>query len=166
MNYRELEYAQIDSKICSMFIKLDYRKPFNFQVFQKNISRIRVENLHKFMVELNKIAINEGLEEVQKIRQDSSVIKTNIHYPTNNSIIWDCIKESHRLLTQLKAECDINPRNYTKSAKKIYFNINVSKSKDKQVELFKKQLITFTKSINQVTIYIKKKCQALKECQY
>ena len=58
MDYRELEYAQFDSKICSLFIKLDYRQPFSFQLFQKYISRISAENLHKFMVELNIIAIN------------------------------------------------------------------------------------------------------------
>lgn len=161
MDYRELEYAQFDSKICSLFIKLDYRQPFSFQLFQKYISRISAENLHKFMVELNIIAINEGLEDIQKIRQDSTVIKTNIHYPTNNSIIWDCIKESHRLLTQLKEECDINPRNYTKSAKKTYFKINTTKSTDKRVKLFKKQLETFTKSINQVSNYVKKKVSTI-----
>ncbi len=165
MDYRDLEYAQHDSKICSLFIKLDYRNPFSFQVFQKYISRISAENLHKFMVELNKIAITEGLEDIQSLRQDSTVINTNIHYPTNNSIIWDCIKESHRLLTQLKDEIDIKPRNYTKSAKKQYFKINTTKSKDKQIKLFKKQLETFTKSINQVSNYIKKKCQPYRECQ-
>lgn len=159
MDYRDLEYAQHDSKICSLFIKLDYRKPFSFQLFQKYISRIRAENLHKFMVALNKIAITEGLEDIQSLRQDSTVINTNIHYPTNNSIIWDCIKESHRLLTQLKEEIDINPRNYKKSAKKTYFKINTTRSKDKRIKLFKNQLVTFTKSINQVSNYVKKKSQ-------
>jgi IS5 family transposase len=30
LDYRELEYAQHDSKVCSAFIKLDGRKPFSF----------------------------------------------------------------------------------------------------------------------------------------
>ncbi len=46
---------------------------------------------------------------------------------------------------------------YTKSAKSTYFKINVIKSKDKQVALFNKQLITFTKAINQVSNIVKKK---------
>lgn len=127
LDYRELEYAQRDSRICSLFIKLDYRKPFSYQVFQKYISRISMEKLHKFLVELNKIAINEGLEDIKRIRQDSTVIKTNIHYPTNNSLIWDCIKESNRLLSRLKEECDtFTYRDYTCSAKKNYFNLYYS----------------------------------------
>ena len=39
LDYRELEYAQTDSRICSAFIKLDDRKPFSFQMFQKYISK-------------------------------------------------------------------------------------------------------------------------------
>jgi len=30
LNYRELEYAQYDSRICSTFIKLEGRKPLSF----------------------------------------------------------------------------------------------------------------------------------------
>jgi len=39
-------------------------------------------------------------------RQDTTVIETNIHYPTNNSHVWDCIKESERLLGHLKEEIE------------------------------------------------------------
>ncbi|MFQ5772159.1 MAG: ISNCY family transposase, partial [bacterium] len=157
LNYRELEYFQSDSRICATFIKLEERKPFSFQVLQKYISKIRPGSLQKLMVAINKIAISEGLEDVERLRQDSTVVKANIHYPTNNALVWDCIKESHRLLKQLKEECDdLSYRDYTKSAKKTYFKINVTKSKDRRVELFKKQLITFTKCINQVSNSLKK----------
>jgi len=32
---------------------------------------------------MNKIAISEGLEDIQDFRQDTTVVETNIHYPTN-----------------------------------------------------------------------------------
>jgi len=100
-DYRELEYAQSDSRICSTFIKLDNRKPFSFQMFQKYISRITSETLTKLLIELNKISIGESLEDIKSLWVDSTVVKSDIHYPTNNSLVWDCIKESHRLLTKL-----------------------------------------------------------------
>ena len=157
-DYRELEYAQSDSRICATFIKLDERKPFCFQTFQKFISRISEVTLHKVLVELVKIAIEEGFEDISKIRQDSTVVKSNIHYPTNNSLVWDCIHESHRLLSHLKEEVEsLSFIDYTKSAKTAYFKINVTKTKDKQADLFNKQLVTFTKAINQVSNIIKKK---------
>ncbi len=157
LEYRELEYHQTDSRICATFIKIDELRPYSFQVYQKYISQISSDNLQKLLVELNKIAINEGLEDIEKIRQDSTVVETNIHYPTNNAILWDCIKEAHRLLSHLHKEINtFSYRDYTKQAKKNYYKINVIKGPDKRVELFRKQLVLFTKTINQVSNVIKK----------
>lgn len=162
LDYRELEYSQSDSRICATFIKLDGRKPYSFSMFQQYISRIKPESLQKLMVAINTIAIKEGLEDVKKIRTDSTVVKSNIHHPTNNSLIWDCIHTSHRLLEQLAQECKtVDYRDYCTTAKKVYFKINNTKSGDKQVDLFRKQLITFTKSINQVSNAIKKKVNTM-----
>ena len=158
LDYRELEYEQSDSRICAQFIKLDELRPYCFQMYQKYISRIQESTLQQVLITLNKIAISEGLEDISKLRQDSTVVETNIHYPTNNSLMWDCIKESHRLFTDLLEELsDFNYRDYTQNAKKIYYKINLTKSGDKRVDLFNKQLITFTKCINQVANVIKKK---------
>jgi len=157
LEYRELEYHQIDSRICALFIKIDELRPYSFQVYQKYISQISPENLQKLLVELNKIAIAEGIEDIEKIRQDSTVVETNIHHPTNNSILWDCIKEAYRLLGHLREEVNgLNYQDYTKQGKKTYFKINNTKG-DKQKELFHNQLILFVKTINQVSNVIKKK---------
>lgn len=157
LEYRELEFHQVDSRICAAFIKIDELRPYSFQVYQKYISRIKADNLQKLLVELNKIAINAGVEDIKRIRQDSTVVETNIHYPTNNSILWDCIKEANRLLSHLNREVnELSYRDYTKQAKKTYFKINNIKG-NKRKDLFHKQLILFVKTINQVSNVIKKK---------
>lgn len=162
LDYRELEYAQGDSRICGRFIKLDANRPYSFQMYQSYISRISAENLNKLMIAINKIAIEEGLESIQQFRQDSFVVESNIHYPTNNSLVWDCIKESHRLLAQLSKEVStLEYQDYMKGAKKTYFKINNTKSGDKRVDLFSKQLILFTKVINNVSNAIKKKLRSV-----
>ena len=158
LDYRNLDYHQEDSKICEKFVKIDPNRPFSFQVWQKYISRISAEKLEYFMVELNKIAITEGLEDVQSFRQDTTVVETNIHYPTNNSLVWDCIKESERLLKHLKEEIDnFDYDEYMKKAKRTYFKISVIKSEEKRVKLFQKQLKMFMECINQVSNIVKKK---------
>jgi len=158
LDYRDLEYHQTDSRICALFIKIDELRPYSFQMYQKYISRISEESLQKLLIELNKIAISEGLEDLKRIRQDSTVVETNIHHPTNNSLVWDCIKTSHRLLEKLSEELpETKYYNYIKSAKRTYFKINNTKSKDKQKQLFKKQLIVFTKTINNLSNAVKKK---------
>jgi IS5 family transposase len=158
LNYRELEYHQSDSRICSQFVKLDDERFYTFQMYQNYIGKIKAANLEKFLFALNRVAISEGLEDLEKMRIDSSVVETNIHWPTNNSLVWDCIKESHRLLQRLESEINgVSYRDYTENAKSIFFKINNTKSKDKRIDLFNKQLTTFTKSINQVSNAVKKK---------
>ena len=152
LDYRELEYAQEDSRICGAFIKLEGRSPFSFEVFHKYISRIRGESLRVLMVEINRIMMREeGIEDGKSLRTDSTVVETDIHYPTNNSLIWDCIKTSHRLLKKLEEMGKIRKvRNYQKQGKKNEFKINNTKKKEKRAELFEKQLKLFRCSINQV----------------
>jgi transposase, IS5 family len=152
LDYRELEYAQEDSRICGVFIKLEGRSPFSFEVFQKYISRIRSERLRALMVEINRIMMGEeGIEDGRSLRTDSTVVETDIHYPTNNSLIWDCMKTSHRLLKKLEETGKIKKvRNYRKQGKKNEFKINNTKNKEKREELFKKQLKLFRMSIKQV----------------
>jgi IS5 family transposase len=165
LDYRRLEYAQEDSRVCEQFVKIDRFRPYSFQVWQKYISRISEEKLEQCMIALNRIAINEGIEDLKRFRQDSTVVETNIHYPTNNSLIWDCIKESERLLKHLKEEIGLGYEEYRKKAKKIYFKINVSKNEEERVKLFQKQLNLFTNSINQVSNIVKKSTQPLPKKQ-
>jgi len=170
LDYRKLEYHQDDSRICEQFVKIDRERPYSFQVWQKYISKISKATLEKVLYELNKIAINEGLEDVSKLCMDSTAVETSIHYPTNNSLVWDCIKESQRLLSHLQEEVnELSIRDYTKGAKKTYYLINNTKSSgrktvekenkvaDKRTKLFVKQLVAFTKAINQVANIVKKK---------
>jgi len=158
LDYRELAYHQEDSRICEQFVKIDALRPFSHQVFQKYISRIKADSLKKLLYELNKIAISEGLEDVEKIRQDTTTVESDIHYPTNNSLVWDCIKESHKHLKDLSQHINgFSYRDYTRGAKKTFFKINNTKNHKKKKELFDRQLITFTKTINQVSNVIKKK---------
>jgi len=158
LTYRDLEYHQEDSRICEQFVKINPCNPYSYQVWQKYISRITAEKLERFMIELNKIAIGEGLEDIQSFRQDATVVETNIHYPTNNSLVWDCIKECERLLKHLKEEIEnFDYEEFKAKAKRTYFRINVSKNDEKNVKLFKKQLKLFTECINQVSNIVKKK---------
>jgi len=150
LTYRELEYVQHDSRMCSIFIKLDDRKPFSFKAYQKYISRISGESLNKVMIAINKIGIGEGLEDGKSIRTDSTVVETNIHYPTNNSLVWDCIKTIDGLLKKLKdSGVEMKTRSYRKQAKKNHYKINNTKKKEEREEEFKKQLKLLRSSINQ-----------------
>ena len=124
LDYRQLEYHQTDSRIGALFIKIDELRPYSFQMYQNYISKITPENLQQLMLALNKLAIEAGIENFESIRQDSTVVEANIHHPTNNSLLWDCIKEAYRLLGHLKEDFDgIDYRDYTVQAQNLFQNI-------------------------------------------
>lgn len=158
LDYRELEFHQEDSRICEQFLQIDRYRPYSFQMYQKYISQVRAENLDKLCVELNKLAVSMGIEDLGKLRQDSTVVESDIHYPTNNSLVWDCIKESHRLLERLSEDLTrFRFTDYRTGAKRTYFKINNTKSGDKRTDLFNKQLQVMTRCINQLSNAVKKK---------
>jgi len=44
LDYRKLEYHQVDSRICALFIKIDELRPYSFQMYPKYISRISLKS--------------------------------------------------------------------------------------------------------------------------
>lgn len=157
MDYRELEFAQSDSRICAAFLKIDTSNPYCFSTWQKYISRISAESLHKVLVEITRIGISNGLESMSDLRIDTTVIETDIHHPTNSSLVWDCIKEAHRELSKLADQWEIKVTDHTRKAKSHHFNISNAKDQAARQRLFIKQLKIFARSIKQVERVVKKK---------
>jgi transposase, IS5 family len=138
LTYEELEYHQDDSKIAEVFLQVT--TPFSASVLQKYIAAISASSLESLMKAITQIAIDEGLEDLQKLRTDTTVVETNIHYPTNNSLLWDCIRTSTRLVHQFEdPQVADMVRDYTKQAKSYYFLINVTKDKSVRRTVFEKQ---------------------------
>ena len=136
--YIELEVDMYDSKICSMFLRLEDNQGYSYSVMQKYISKIKEETIVAIITEINNIAISEGIENVDKISTDTTNIETNVHYPTNNSLVYDCIETSTRLLKKIKKDKkDDNDRldEQRKQAKKLNYDIN-NKKKENLPNLF------------------------------
>lgn len=141
LNYRELQYAEYDSRICEEFLKLGGREPFSYQVLQKYISRISPETLKKLLIEINKVAMGSDLEDAKRVATDSTVVETNIHHPTDNALVWDSIKKLNRLFRQINKDVpELSLRKSTRQAKKNYYKINVTRKEEKRKEIFVLQL--------------------------
>ena len=152
LDYRDLAVSFYDSISFKIFMKLDGRKGFSHSVLQKYISKIKEENIRKIIVEINKIAVTEGVEDVSKVSTDTTSVETNVHYPTNNSLIMDCIKVATRLLKKVKKDNkDEQDRfdNRQREAKKLNFQINNTK-KDGQKTLFDMYLVQLKNIISEV----------------
>jgi IS5 family transposase len=77
----------------------------------------------------------------------------NILNPTNNTLVWDCVKTSLMLLERLQADIEgMSIEEYWSAAKKTYFKINVCKDADERAELFTEQLRRFGACITRCRI--------------
>lgn len=141
LTYRELSDHTEDSKKCRSFTKMEYGQYFSHQTLQENISRISSEVLEKIHIAIAQCAIDLGVDDGKRVRTDSTTIKTNIHHPTNASLLWDCIRVSCRLLKQATEVLNISGfRDYQRSGKRLHFKIANTKGKRKRRPLFKKML--------------------------
>jgi IS5 family transposase len=133
LTYRELSVDMYDSKICNMFLKLEENHGYSYSVMQKYISKIKEASIRSIIIEINNIAISEGIEPVDKISTDTTNIETNVHYPTNNSLVFDCIETATRLLKRIKKDKkDDNDRldKQRKDSKKLNYDINNTKKEE------------------------------------
>lgn len=155
LDYDDLVREQYDSRICSEFIGLD-QKCFSRSTWHHHISLLDNEKLKQLMVSINNIAINEGLETITKLRTDTTTVLADVKYPTNNSLVYDCIREADRQLRELHKRDLISGkiRNYKKQSKRLYAKINNAKSRKERKVLFGNYLIILRQSKNQVKDFI------------
>jgi IS5 family transposase len=165
LSYEQLEYHQYDSKIGEVFLQVT--NPFSKSTLQKYVVCICAVSLKQVMQALNQVAVDEGLEDLQKLRMDTTVTETDIHYPTNNGLLWDGIRTTTRILKQFDSRRVRGlARDYRKQAKKNYFKLNVTKDKASRKALFTKQLRLFSRCVEQIRailIYLELRSERLSE---
>ena len=152
LTYDELEFAQYDSEICKVFLKIDNREPFSDSVLQKYISKITAEKLEFIMQVIVKEAIGLGYEDCNQIRIDSTAIETNIQHPTNNSLVYDCIRKATFFLNAI---CEKHTNRYIQlelrrqEAKRINYEINNIKT-----NRFDKEALRIKKATEMKSLFI------------
>ncbi len=137
LSYRDLEKHMYDSKVCFHFLRLEEDRYYSFTVMQKFISAIKEDTILHIIKKVNQLAISEGIEDGKTLSSDTTNIQTDVHYPTNNALIYDCIKTAHRYLKKIRKDKSDQDRldKMQKKAKELNYKINNTK-KDDQQQLF------------------------------
>jgi hypothetical protein len=83
-------------------------KEYDYQLLEDNLTKLRPETLKK----INDLVVSAGhvLEPIaiQSVRGDTFVVETNIHYPTESSLIGDGLRKILLLAAELAEEHDID----------------------------------------------------------
>jgi IS5 family transposase len=86
-----------------------------------SIARLTVETLRKINEIVVDVAIELGIEDAKSVRMDTTVVATDIHFPTDSTLLWDCVRVLTRNATRILEELPQLPErfaNRTRSARR------------------------------------------------
>ena len=140
LSYQELAFYLSDSASFQAFARLPGHLFPKKSVLQKTISRIQAETWERINHCLLLDAKHERVELGKKVRIDSTVTETDIHAPTDSSLLWDGVRVMVRLLAaaqSMPGTPEIEYRNHQRRAKKRARAIIYTRGKDKKAVLYR-----------------------------
>jgi IS5 family transposase len=69
--------------------------------FNRAFNRLTPKTLQAVNELVVQAAVDVGLEDGQKLRVDSTVVQTDVHHPTDNTLLWDVVRVVTRLVGRL-----------------------------------------------------------------
>ena len=132
-SYRELSARIADSYNYRKFTRFFALPIPHFSNFEKAIKRIRPETFERINDLMLVHAIKKKLENGKKLRGDTAVVETNIHYPTDAGLLWDSVRILDRLMGGARKNCpgaEFRYHSRLRSAKKLCYGITMAKGKD------------------------------------
>ena len=95
-----------DSNFLRHFARIYNGPMIDFTAFCKLRNCIRPETWKQVNHLLARVAVKDGWIEGEKLRIDTTAVETNIHWPTDSSLLWDTYRTLARYLEQIR---DIDP---------------------------------------------------------
>ena len=100
-DYRELRERIADGYTLRQFTDF-YSQPVpQHHAFNRAFNRLTPETLKAVNDLVVKIAVDLGLEDGKKLRVDTTVVQTDIHHPTDNTLLWDTVRVVTRSVGRL-----------------------------------------------------------------
>jgi len=99
---REIIIRIDDSNFLRSFVRIFNGPMIDFTAFCKLKNLIQPETWKNVNNLLAQAAVSAKLIEGERLRLDTTAVETNIHYPTDSSLLWDIYRTLARLLEQIR----------------------------------------------------------------
>jgi IS5 family transposase len=103
-DYRELRERIADGLTLRRFTDFYCQPVPKHDAFQRAFVRLTAHTIGVVNEVLVQAAVALGLEDGNKLRIDTTVAQTDIHHPTDNTLLWDVVRVVTRLVGQLADE--------------------------------------------------------------
>ena len=135
-NYRELRERIADGCTLRQFTDFYCLPVPRHDAFNRGFNRLTPATLKAINDLVVQAAVGLGLEDGQKLRVDTTVVQTDIHHPTDNTLLWDVVRAVTRLIVRLAAALGRRRikgfRNRTRSARRRMQEIQRMTSRQRQ----------------------------------
>jgi transposase, IS5 family len=102
-DYRELRERIADGITLRQFTDFHGEPVPRHDAFNRGFNRLTPQTLKDINARVVQAAVDLGLEDGTKLRVDTTVVQTDIHHPTDNTLLWDVVRVVSRLVGQLAA---------------------------------------------------------------
>ncbi len=99
LDYRDLAFHLSDSATFRTFARIPFRpKPHSHKTLQSNVKALSADTWESINKALLETARSKGIEKGRKVRTDCTAVETNIHPPSDCSLLWDCVRVVSRII--------------------------------------------------------------------
>jgi transposase, IS5 family len=100
-DYRELSERIADGMTLRQFTDFHCQRVPKHHAFHRDFNRLTPDTLKAINDLVVQAAVDLELEDGSKLRVDTTVVQTDIHHPTDNTLLWDVVRVVTRLVGQL-----------------------------------------------------------------
>ncbi len=141
--YRNTVILIDNSEFLQYFVRLGVKSTMDFSFLNRAFTALQAPTLFMMNAVLADYAITAEMISGQKQRMDTTVYETNIHYPTDSSLLWDSFRTLARLIRIVQKELPqlgLDHRFHDKKVKKLVtFIARNASSKSKKTQRKVKQ---------------------------
>jgi IS5 family transposase len=132
LDYRDLRDRVADSIVLRNFCQIPFGVIPAHTTLQENIKQLRPATMEQINQVIVKYAVEKGIEDGKQARLDTTAVESNIHHPTDASLLWDVIRVATRILDGCQIqfpELSKLFQNHYRAAKRLLFKINNARGK-------------------------------------
>ena len=163
--YRDVVVRIDTSEFLHYFVRLGVKQTMDYSFLCKALCALTEPTVEALNKVLAQYAVQEGKVTGEKQRMDTTAYETNIHYPTDSSLLWDCFRTLSRLVGNIQKELpqlNLHHRFHGKRIKKLATFIarnasSKSKKTQRKVKSRYVELIRSAKWIHNVAWQVQQK---------
>jgi len=125
-SYRQVVVRIENSEFLQHFVGLGPKPMMDYTFLSKAFGGLSEETWQAMNGALSRYATKENKITGEKLRLDTTVYETNIHYPTDSSLLWDSFRTLARILKQVQKqfpELEFRHRYHVRKVKKLSYFI-------------------------------------------